>query len=104
MVSQVPAASVIGVYRPGFPVQVTVFRRERRVLVTDSGAAIALAGKVPGWREVAWELARELDVNVSRQGVVSLPVVPVGPGEEVVVERIASASIQLYDRLLELGL
>jgi hypothetical protein len=41
-------------------------------------------------------------VNVTRQGVVWLPVVPVGPGREEIVRRIGEASLALYQDLLEL--
>ncbi len=89
-------------YRPGEPVLVHVVRRDRRLSVTDNGAAIAKAGPLPGWQAVAERLARESDVNVSRHGVVSLPVVPVGPGLDAIVQRIADASLAFYQELLEL--
>ena len=41
-------------------------------------------------------------MNVSNGGVVSLPVVPAGPGFESIVKRIAHASIELYQEALEL--
>jgi hypothetical protein len=82
---------------------VRIVRRDRRVSVSDDGAAIAKAGRVPGWPAVAVRLAREADVNVSRQGVVSLPVVPAGPGLEAVVQRIAGASLAFYEELLDLS-
>jgi hypothetical protein len=43
-----------------------------------------------------------LVVNVTRWGVVTLPVVRVGPGEDAIVARIAEASRWLYQELLEL--
>jgi hypothetical protein len=43
-----------------------------------------------------------LVVNVTRRGVVTLPVVRVGPGEQAIVSRIAEASRSLYQDLLEL--
>lgn len=48
-------------------------------------------------------LERELDVNVSRQGAVWLPVVAAGPSEPEVVARIAAASLAFYEDLLELA-
>jgi hypothetical protein len=72
------------------------------ISVTDDGAAVARAGRPAGWVEVADRLAGELDVNVSRQGVVSLPVVEVGPGEQAIAARIGDASQALYHELLEL--
>ena len=89
-------------YRPGEPVRLRVARREQRLTVSDGGAALALAGSPAGWRAVAARLARELDVNVSRSGRVSLPVVAVGPPLGVVQERIAAASLMFFDDLLEL--
>jgi hypothetical protein len=87
-------------YRPGDPVRVRVVRREHRISVTDDGAAIAQAGRPHAWREAA-DLVGELGVNVSRRGVVSLPVVPVGPCEERTVRRIGEASLCLYQAILE---
>jgi|HubBroStandDraft_6_1064221.scaffolds.fasta_scaffold416967_2 hypothetical protein len=89
-------------YRPGDPVRVRVVRRERRTSVTDDGAAISKAGRPPRWREAAHRLERELDVNFSHRGVVSLPVVAAGPGVEAIVARIAAASLAFYQELLEL--
>jgi hypothetical protein len=90
-------------YRSGDPVQVRVVRRGPRTSVSDDGAALAHAGRPRAWREAAVKLERELDVNVSRSGVISLPVVKVGPPEEQVVQRIAAASVALYQDLLELA-
>jgi len=87
-------------YRPGDPVRVRIVRREHRISVTDDGAAIAKAGRPHARREAA-NLVAELGVNVSRGGVVSLPVVPVGPCEEKTVRRIGEASLCLYQAILE---
>jgi hypothetical protein len=88
---------------PGDPVRVRVVHRENRTTVSDDGAAVARAGRVPGWRDVADRLADELVVNISRQGLVFLPVVRVGPPEADVVRRIGAASLALYQELLELS-
>ena len=89
-------------YTPVEPVRLRVdFRRFPYVL--DDGRAVELAGRPSGWREVAERIARERIVNVSRAGVVSLPVVAAGPGFDVIVERIARASLELYLELLELS-
>jgi hypothetical protein len=90
-------------YRPGDPIRVRIVHREHRATVTDDGGATARAGKPRAWREVAVRLERELDVNVSRQGAVSLPVLAAGPSETEVVARIAAASLALYEDLLELA-
>ena len=89
-------------YRPGEPVRVRVVRREQRISVSDDGAAIEKAGRPSRWREAADRVDSELSVNISQRGVVSLPVVPVGPGAETVVRRIAEASLGLYQELLDL--
>jgi hypothetical protein len=90
-------------YAPGDPVVVHVQHREQRTAVTDDGGAVARAGEPAGWRAVADRLADGFVVNVTRAGVVCLPVVPVGPPEDVVVQRIAAASLALYQDLLELS-
>jgi hypothetical protein len=105
-------------YTPGDAVQVDVVRREHRVSVSDGGGAVRRAGTARGWRDGAprgwrdraprqWRdavdrVGSEIDVNISRDGVISLPVVGVGPGEEAIVRRIAEASLALYQELLEL--
>lgn len=90
-------------YTPGDPVTVTVSRRAQRTSVSDGGAAITRAGAPAGWPAVAAQLERERDVNITRQGAVWLPVVAAGPGEPAIIERIAEASLALYQDLLELG-
>jgi len=89
-------------YRSDQPVCVTIVRRRRRLFVNDRGAALRHAGMPPGWRTVASRIERELDVNVTRRGVVWLPVVTAGPGLEEIVGRIAEASLALYQDVLEL--
>jgi hypothetical protein len=89
-------------YRSGDPVRVRIVRRGPRRSVSDDGAALARAGRPHKWREVAAKLEQERDVNVSRSGAISLPVVRVGPPEGQVVQRIAQASLALYQDLLDL--
>jgi hypothetical protein len=84
------------------PVRVRVVVR-RFPYVLDDGAALELAGRPPGWRAVAERIARELDVTIGRRnGVVSLPVVPAGPGFDAILRRVAGASLALYEDVLEL--
>jgi len=90
-------------YRPGEPVTVTVTHRAQRTSVSDEGAAVRRAGKPAGRLAVAERLERDLDVNITRQGIVWLPVVAAGPDEQAVVERIAEASLALYQELLDFG-
>jgi hypothetical protein len=89
-------------YRPGDPVRVRAVRRGHRISVTDDRAAVEKAGRPARWRD-ADRVDEELDVNVSRGGVISLPVVGVGPCEQKIVRRIGEASLGLYQELLELG-
>jgi hypothetical protein len=89
-------------YGPGDPVRVRVQHRERRITVTDDGAAIRRAGRPQGWHDAIDRVHGEIDVNISRDGVISLPVVAVGPGERAIVHRIGEASLSLYQELLEL--
>jgi hypothetical protein len=89
-------------YRPGDPVQVWVLHRERRVSVSDHGAALRRAGAPPGWDRACAPVHAELDVNITRGGVVWLPVVAVGPSEGDVARRIGRASLSFFQELLEL--
>lgn len=89
-------------YRPGRPVRLLVTDRERRLRVSDQGAAIDDAGAPRGWRELADRTERELNVNITRHGAVWLPVVPAGPGLAAIVARIGEASLRFYDELLDL--
>jgi len=66
--------------------------------VIDSGLAYG-----PGDPVLVRVRHREQAINVSRHGVVSLPVVSVGPGETAIVARIGEASRALCQELLELA-
>lgn len=90
-------------YRPDDPVRVRVVRRGPRTWVSDDGVAFDRAGRPRRWQEAATRVERELIVNFSRGGVISLPVVPVGPSEEQVVRRIAEASRAFYQEMLDLA-
>jgi hypothetical protein len=80
---------------------VVVTRREGRIRVDDGGAAVERAGLPPGWREVARRIEDEYCVNVSRHGVVFLPVAACFALAEI-EERIAAASSALANDLLDL--
>ncbi|HEY2650597.1 MAG TPA: hypothetical protein VGI50_01670 [Solirubrobacteraceae bacterium] len=88
-------------YRPGSPVWVHVVRRGPRLSVSDHGAAFDAAGRPRRWHAAAQRVEQELDVNFSRSGAISLPVVRVGPPVDEVVLRIAAASRAFYQELLE---
>lgn len=89
-------------YLPGAPVRVWVRHRAHRTWVSDRGSALERAGRPPGWRRACAGVHAELEVNISRAGVISLPVVPVGPPEEEVARRVARASLIFFQELLEL--
>ncbi len=89
-------------YRPGDPVRVWVQHRERRVSVSDHGEALRRAGGAPGWERASARVLAELDVNITRGGVVWLPVVAVGPSTDGVARRIGRASLVFFQELLEL--
>ncbi len=89
-------------YRPGDPVRVRVVRREHRIWVVDDGVAFEKAGPPRAWREAAERISQELVVNISRHGVISLPLIPGNPCERAIVRRIGEASLGLYQELLEL--
>lgn len=89
-------------YRTGDPVRVRIVRRARRTSVDDLAGGVERAETPPGWQEVADRIAEELSVNVSRRGVVFLPLSRRGPGEQEIVRRIGEASLALFQELLEL--
>jgi hypothetical protein len=89
-------------YRPGDPVRVRIVRREHRVWITDDGTALQKAGRPPVWRQAAERVRQELIVNISRHGVISLPIGRGDPCEREIVRRIGEASLALYQELLEL--
>jgi hypothetical protein len=89
-------------YRPEDPVRVWILHRERRVSVSDRGAALRNAGAPPDWQRACRRVYAELDVNITRAGVVWLPVVAVGPPGQEVALRIARASLIFFQELLEL--
>jgi len=89
-------------YVPGDPVRVWARHRDHRITVSDRGAALERVGAPDGWRHACARVLAELDVNITRGGVVWLPVVPIGPAEEAVARRVARASLIFFQELLEL--
>jgi hypothetical protein len=81
-------------YAPGDPVLVRVVRRGRRVFATDGARAAGKAGRAKVPEEIARRIEDEFVVDVSRQGEVFL-------WADRVVERIANASLALYQELLD---
>jgi hypothetical protein len=90
-------------YGPSDPVRVRVIRRAQRTDVTDDGGAVQRAGQPRRWRAAVDRALQEFDVNISAAGVVWLPVVPAGPSQSEVVQRIGEASLALYQELLDLS-
>jgi hypothetical protein len=89
-------------YLPGEPVRLRVDVR-RFFEVSDERRAVELAGRPPGWRDVARRIEVERVVNVSRHGAVQLPVMGRHSFEEI-AERVANASLELYQALLDLAM
>ena len=88
-------------YAPLRPVGISVRRRERRIDIDDMGAAVAFAGRRPGWREAAERAVEPLGWNVTREGVVCMQAVE-GRDVDDLVRRTAEASLAVRDALLDL--
>jgi hypothetical protein len=86
-------------YAPGEPVRLNVDVR-RWYEIDDGSRALELAGRPPGWREVAAKIEIERVVNVTRRGAVALPVTAYS--FEEIAQRIAHASRAFYEELLDL--
>jgi len=87
-------------YMPGEPVRVNVDVR-RWFELDDGGRAVELAGRPQGWRDIGRQIEEAHIVNVTREGVVALPVVRASQFAAI-AERIATASLALYQELLDL--
>jgi hypothetical protein len=82
---------------------VRVRRRGGRYMIDDGGAAVETAGRPPGWREVAARVAEdEFWLNLSRSGVVFVPVVHGGVNVPWLALRVEDASRAVRDALLDL--
>jgi hypothetical protein len=86
------------------PVLVVVTKRQGRYSFSDRGGAVEAAGRPPGWRDAADRIVEEHTVNIGRNGVVGLPAVE---RRELawlasLPDRIAQASLALYEELLDL--
>ena len=78
--------------------------RRRGVIVhlDDEGAAVAAAGKPPGWLELAREVVAAHDLNVNRAGVVFVGA-RYDRGDLVeLVLRVSDTAAHVYEALLEL--
>jgi hypothetical protein len=91
------------VFTEGEPVLVRVRRRLDRYSLDDFGAAARLAGRPPGWHDLAHQVVVEQHwLNVDRQGRVFVATRS-QKRLDVLVQRVADASAALYSALLELG-
>ncbi len=83
-----------------FPVRA----RLRGVIVhlDDAGAAVAAAGKPPGWLEVAREVVGEHWLNVNRAGVVFVGARHDRADLLELAHRVSDTAAHVYEALLEL--
>jgi hypothetical protein len=88
-------------YTEGSPVEVAVKKRIHRYSIGDAGAAVALAGRPPGWLPVAGRVVEEFSVNLNRRGVVLVGTVYPEMLARL-VGQIAGASLAVYEALLQL--
>jgi hypothetical protein len=76
--------------------------RAQWVTLDDQGVALDLAGRSPGWLEVAERIVAEEGMNVSRRGVVF-----VGGNRrrdiEPIIPRLAETSLAVYEAVVELS-
>jgi hypothetical protein len=91
-------------YADGDPVLVHLRKRGHRYKIDDGGGAVARAGRTPGWLDRARRVVEgEHWLNVSRSGLVFVQAVEGGrPGVAPLVLRVADASADLYEELLDL--
>ena len=87
---------------PGRTVQVRVRRRGGHVDIDDQGQAVALAGRPPGWLQVAQRVVAEQGWNVNREGVVFLRAAAHGRDIPDLVRRTGEVSAAVFTALLEL--
>ena len=71
---------------------------------SDDAAGVEAAGRPDGWYEVALQVVRELDLNLNRRGVVCVSSPDHREQEwlDSLEERVADASLAVYEALLEL--
>lgn len=88
-------------YTEGEPVEVRVRKRLHRYSLDDDGAAVRLAGRPPGWLDVAQQVVAEFWLNINRRGVVCVG--SVYPRKlDWLASRVAETSLAVYEALLEL--
>jgi ankyrin repeat protein len=88
-------------YLSGRPVRISVRRRKHRYDIDDTGAAVAVAGRPPGWREAAERAVASIGWNINRDGLVFMQAVE-GRDIDALVQRTAEASIAVLEAILEI--
>lgn len=89
-------------YTSADPVAVRIRRRGRRLDLDDRGAAVALAGRPPGWLELAERVVASDGMNVNRRGVVFVPAVEGGRIDVArLAVRLAETSAAVHAALLD---
>jgi hypothetical protein len=88
----------------GRPVRVFVRKRPGWFDLSDDARGVAEAGKPRGWLAAAEAVVRDLDLNVNRRGVVfvSSPARSDPRWLQSLADRVADASLAVYEALLEL--
>jgi hypothetical protein len=84
------------------PVRVHVRKRSHRYDMTDEGAAVRLAGKPPGWHDVAERVVAERGFNVNSAGVVFVQGVE-GRDLTALARGLADSSVAVFAALLDLS-
>lgn len=88
-------------YLPGRPVRISVRQRGHRYDIDDMGAAVAIAGRRPGWKDAAERAVEAIGWNINRDGVVFMQAVE-GRDIDALVQRTAEASAAVHDAILEI--
>ncbi|HEY1316485.1 MAG TPA: hypothetical protein VGF10_04660 [Gaiella sp.] len=88
----------------GTPVTIAIRRRGRRLMLDDRGAAVRRGGRRRGWLEIAGRAVEPSGMNVARTtGTVFVPAWDNGRSNlERLADRLARASLDVYEALLEL--
>ncbi len=88
-------------YAEGHAVRIHVRKRGHRYDLSDDGAAVAKAGKPPGWLDLAEEVVAEQGFNVNRTGNVFVPAVE-GRDLASLALRLAACSVDVHSAIVEL--
>ena len=89
----------------GAPVTIATRRRGRRLMLDDRGEAVRRSGRPRGWLDAAERAVEPSGMNIARRtGAVFVPGWDNGrSGLERLTNRLAQASLDVYEALLELG-